>query len=73
MRTNAKSSATLAAMNPLPFVNRSEDFFDDAHCLLLAAHLRKLFILNYLHLTLNQDDSGMTMGTGRALCGAEPM
>jgi uracil-DNA glycosylase len=61
------------ALNPRPFVNRSEDFLKPRRCVSLGEYSRKMFINNNLQASHHRRFIGVAMGTGSALGGAEPM
>jgi uracil-DNA glycosylase len=61
------------ALNPPPFVNRSEDFLKPRRCISLGEYSRKLFLNNNLHASHYRGCIDVAMGTGSALGGAEPM
>jgi uracil-DNA glycosylase len=63
----------LVALNPPPFVNRSEDFLKPRRCISLGEYSSKLFMNNNLHASSHRGFVGVAMGTGSALGGAEPM
>ena len=67
------SSEITAALNPRPFVNRSEDFLAERRRISIDEISRKSHMHNELRATAGRGVGGVASGTVSALGGAEPM